>query len=112
MNETMTEKFFVKNIDCANCAAKIENGLRKLDGVDYVSLDFANQTLHVKTSDLDRIIEHVRKIEPDVELVPQRQKSSSEESVHQATDYSLKKEITVLTAAFLLFSVELLASFI
>jgi Cd2+/Zn2+-exporting ATPase len=107
MNKSMTEKYFVKNIDCANCATKIENGLRKLDGVDYVSLDFANQTLHVKTSDFDRIIEQVRKIEPDVELVPQRQQSSSEETIHQPTDYFLKKEVTVLTAAFLLFSVGL-----
>lgn len=107
MNKTMTEKYIVKNIDCANCAAKIENRLRKLDGVDYVSLDFANQTLHVKASDLNHIIELVKKIEPNVDLVPQRQQASSNETIHQPTDYGLKKEIAVLAAAFILFSVEL-----
>ncbi|MBW2367295.1 MAG: cadmium-translocating P-type ATPase [Deltaproteobacteria bacterium] len=107
MNKTMTEKYFVKNIDCANCAAKIENGLRKLAGVDFVSLNFATQTLHVKTSNLIQIIEHVKKIEPTVHLVPQHHQASSEEQIHQPTGYGLKKEITVLAAAFVLFSVEL-----
>ena len=56
MDTTETVKYTVKNLDCANCAAKIENGLKRLKGVDDVSLDFASQTLHVKTSDFDRLL--------------------------------------------------------
>jgi Cd2+/Zn2+-exporting ATPase len=105
MNTTTTEKYFIKNIDCANCAAKIENSLRKLDGVDYVSLDFANQTLHVKTANFERIIEHVRKIEPGVELLPLHRKTSVGEVNPQLKTYALKKEIAIPAAAFLLFCV-------
>ena len=51
-----TEKFNVKNLDCASCAAKIEKGLKAVDGVDEAVLDFANLTLHVKARDIKRII--------------------------------------------------------
>ena len=70
MAEIKTEIFNVKNIDCASCAAKIENGLKSLDGINDAVLDFANLTLHVKAEDVNRIVEEVRKIEPDVELIP------------------------------------------
>lgn len=45
MSAVMTQKYTIRNLDCPNCAAKIENSLRKLDSVEYVSLDFANQVL-------------------------------------------------------------------
>ncbi len=47
MAEIRTEKFSVKNLDCASCAAKIENGLKAVAGIDDAVLDFANLTLHV-----------------------------------------------------------------
>jgi len=109
MNPIKTEKYTVKNLDCANCAAKIESGLRKLAGVEDVSVDFAGQTLHVKGSGFDRIPEHVRKIEPDVELVPHHPYAAYEAADHQPTEYSLKRELTVLSAAFILFCVGLLS---
>ena len=67
MAEIKTEIFNVKNIDCPSCAAKIENGLKAVDGVNDAVLDFASLTLHVKARDITRIIEEVRKIEHEVE---------------------------------------------
>ena len=61
MAEIKTERFSVKNIDCASCAAKIENGLKAVDGVNDAVLDFANLTLHVKAKDITRILEEVHK---------------------------------------------------
>jgi Zn2+/Cd2+-exporting ATPase len=103
MNTPTMEKYFIKNIDCANCAAKIENSLRKVEGVDYVSLDFANQTLHIKTSNFERIIEHVRKIEPGVELVPLSRHVLSSGADPQPATWAVKQEIAVIATAFLLF---------
>jgi Cd2+/Zn2+-exporting ATPase len=70
MAEIKTEIFNVNNVDCPSCAAKIENGLNALDGIDDAVFDFANLTLHVKSDDIKRIIDEVRRIEPEVELVP------------------------------------------
>ena len=52
MAEIKTEIFNVKNIDCPSCAAKIENGLKAVDGVNDAVLDFASLTLHVKARDI------------------------------------------------------------
>ena len=98
MNETMTEKYIVKNIDCANCAAKIENGLKKLGGVDYVSLDFANQTLHVKTSDLDRIIEHKTSLPQRISTFPvYKMRSGQTEKNRPRPGRNLRTQISGLT---------------
>ena len=67
MTEIKTEIFNVKNIDCATCAAKIENGLKAVNGVNDAVLDFASLTLHVKAKDIARIVEEVRKF--DLEYV-------------------------------------------
>ena len=76
MAEISTERFSVKNLDCASCAAKIENGLRTVEGVDEAVVDFASLTLYVKARDIARIVEEVRKIEPEVELVPKSEKTA------------------------------------
>jgi Cd2+/Zn2+-exporting ATPase len=70
MTEIPMKRFSVKNLDCASCAAKIENGLKKVEGVDDAVIDFASLTLHVRARDIERIVEEVRKLEPEVEIVP------------------------------------------
>ena len=52
------------------CAARIEQGLKAVDGVEDAVLDFAAMTLHVKARGLERIPDAVRDIEPGVEVVP------------------------------------------
>ena len=71
MSAEITEKFHVKNLDWASCAAKIERGLEKVEGVDDVTVDFANLMLHMRTNDIQRIIKEVRRIEPNVVLIPE-----------------------------------------
>ena len=77
MSAEIAEKFYVKNLDCASCAAKIERGLKKVAGVDDVTVDFATLMLHVRTNDIQRIIKEVRQIEPNVELIPESKIAAS-----------------------------------
>ena len=35
----MKKVFVMENLDCANCAAKMEDAVRKIPGVNYVSID-------------------------------------------------------------------------
>jgi Cd2+/Zn2+-exporting ATPase len=56
MAQFTPEKFYLKNLDCANCAGKIERGLNKIEGVNQASIDFANLILNVQTVDLKRVI--------------------------------------------------------
>lgn len=110
MENLQTERYYVKNIDCANCATKIENGLKAMEGVDYVSFDFANQTLHVKALDLSQIVNLVHDIEPDVELIPNEERDKASETARPETPFDSRRDVLVLSTAFFLFVLELFFS--
>ncbi|ASS37721.1 cation transporter [Mogibacterium pumilum] len=65
------KKKFKCEIDCANCAAKVEDAIKKLDGVEDAKLNFMMQKLTLIADDdrfdeiLDEAIKTGRKIEPD-----------------------------------------------
>lgn len=68
------KKFNLKNLDCANCAAKIEENVAKIDGVNSVSVNFFTTTMKIDFDEnrSEEIIENIRKIikkfEPDTVL--------------------------------------------
>ena len=71
----MIQKVYtVDNLDCANCAAKMEDAIKKLDGVEDASVSFMLQklTLIADEARIPEIIEAAakicRKIEPDCEI--------------------------------------------
>ena len=43
----MKKKYTIQNIDCANCALKIEDALKRVEGVQDVSLNFLTERLTV-----------------------------------------------------------------
>ena len=71
----MRKSFKLDEIDCANCARKLQDELAKLDGVDAVSVNFMTQKLTLSAADerfddvLGRVIALAAKIEPDCEIV-------------------------------------------
>jgi len=66
------EKYTLKNIDCASCAAKIENGVRKLEDVKFVSVNFAHSTMTIDTDNFEEVRKRIRQIEPEVEVESDR----------------------------------------
>ena len=64
----------LEGLCCANCAAKIEDEVKKLNGVEHASLSFMTQrlTMEVEEERVDEIIEAARKtankIEPEAEF--------------------------------------------
>lgn len=72
---TLKKKLVLDGLDCANCALKIENGVKKLDGISSCSVNFMNKTL---TMELDaardeEITAEARKkvleLEPDIRIL-------------------------------------------
>ena len=57
-------KFKIKGIDCANCAAKMEEQISKLPGVNSASISFMAQklTLDADEDKLDKILKQAEKI--------------------------------------------------
>ena len=64
----------LEGLCCANCAAKIEEGVKKLDGVNSASLSFMTQRLIMEVEDgrEDELVEATRavaaKVEPEAEF--------------------------------------------
>ena len=65
------KKKFKCEIDCANCAAKVEEAVRKIDGVTDVKVNFMMQKFTLEADDdrFDEILAEAvktgKKIEPD-----------------------------------------------
>lgn len=65
----------MRDLDCAHCAAKMEDAIRKLDGVQSVSVNFLSQKLTLEAEDarFDEVIKEAakvcRRIEPDCEIL-------------------------------------------
>lgn len=68
----MKKTFKLDGLECANCAAKIENAVRKLDGVNSATVNFMTTKMTIDGDDnnFDDIVKAanniVKKFEPDV----------------------------------------------
>ena len=71
----MKKTFKLIDLDCANCAAKMEDAIRRIDGVTAVTVNFMTQklTLEAEDSRFDAILKEAvrvcKKIEPDCQIV-------------------------------------------
>ena len=71
----MKKVFKLEDLDCANCAAKMERAIAKIDGVDSVSISFMAQRMAIEADEarFDEIMERVakacKKVEPDCWIV-------------------------------------------
>lgn len=71
----MKKRFNLQDLDCANCAAKMETAISKLDGVKDVTVSFMAQklTIEAEEKDFDRImpevVKAIKKVEPDCEVL-------------------------------------------
>jgi len=70
------KKYQLKNIDCASCAVKIEEGLSKLEEVKFVNVNFANSTMIIDTNDIEKVKQKIKELEPEVEVEEPIQKKS------------------------------------
>ena len=68
----MKKTFKLVDLDCANCAQKMENAINKLPGVT-ATVSFMAQKLTIEADDGDSIMKDVvkcvRKVEPDCQIV-------------------------------------------
>lgn len=67
----MKKVFKLEDLDCANCAAKMERNILKIQGVISASVSFMNQKMTIEAEDdqFDAVMEEVvrvcKKVEPD-----------------------------------------------
>lgn len=71
----MKKVYRLEDLDCANCAAKMERRIAAIDGVDSVSVNFLTQRMAIDADDsrfdeiMDEVVRVCRKVEPDCRIV-------------------------------------------
>ena len=71
----MKKVYKLEDLDCANCAAKMERAISKIEGVQSASVSFLMQRLAVEADEarfeeiMERVEKVCRRIEPDCRIV-------------------------------------------
>lgn len=71
----MKKVFKLEDLDCANCALKMENAIKKIDGVNDASVSFIAQKLTIDADDaafddiIKKVVKTIRKVEPDCTVI-------------------------------------------
>ena len=69
-----TKIYMLENLGCAHCAAKMEEKIGEISGIEQVSLTFATKQLRITAEEPDKYLEEIRKIctsiESQVQVVP------------------------------------------
>ena len=71
----MKKTYELEELDCAHCAAKMEDAIRKIDGVISANISFMTQklTLEAADEDFDKVLKAaqkaIKKIEPDCKII-------------------------------------------
>lgn len=71
----MKKKFKLEDLDCANCAAKMEAAIKKIEGVNDASVSFLAQKMTIDASDekfgdiMKEVVAVCAKVEPDCKIL-------------------------------------------
>lgn len=71
----MKKRFKMQDLDCANCAAKMEEAIKKIDGVKDANVSFMTQKLTVEAEEekfedvMAQIVKVCKKVEPDCTIL-------------------------------------------
>lgn len=71
----MKKKFKLEDLDCANCAAKMEEAIKRIEGVNDANVSFLAQKMTIDAQDdkFDEIMKEVvracAKVEPDCRIL-------------------------------------------
>lgn len=71
----MKKIYKLEDLDCANCAAKMERSVQKIDGVNSVSVSFMTQRMTIDADDnrfdeiMNEVVKVCRKVEPDCRII-------------------------------------------
>lgn len=71
----MTKVFRLKDLDCPNCAAKMEQAVKKIDAVNHATVNFLTQKMMIDAEDtqfdtvMQQVVKVCKKIEPDCKII-------------------------------------------
>ena len=70
----MKKSFVLEDLDCSNCARKMEEAIAKIDGVASVNVSFISQKMTIEADDtvfddiMKKVVKTIKKVEPDCKV--------------------------------------------
>lgn len=68
------QQFHLDNLDCPNCAAKLESTLRKSQGIAHAQINFTTSTLLTDCANMQKLQDIIAQVEPQVRISRQEDK--------------------------------------
>ena len=67
----MKKMYMLEDLDCANCAAKMEEAISKIDGVTYARVSYLAQKLTLEADDARyaEVVKPCKRVEPDCRIL-------------------------------------------
>ncbi len=71
----MKKTFIIEDLECAHCAAKMEEAVKNIDGVISATVNFIKSNITVEAADdvfdsvMKQAVKECKKIEPDAQIV-------------------------------------------
>ncbi len=71
----MKKKFKLEDLDCANCAAKMEEAIKKIKGINDANVSFMTQKMTIDAQDenfgeiMKEVVKVCAKVEPDCRIL-------------------------------------------
>jgi Cd2+/Zn2+-exporting ATPase len=109
-NNSSQKEFELEGLNCSNCALKIEDEVKQLEGMEEVEFNFATSTLKVaaEESRLEKIEEELQqisdRIEPGVKVKNKGEKESEIKSNTSLKDYLWQKKEIFIGSIFFVFA--------
>lgn len=97
-------RYKLVGLDCASCAAKLEQELRRVKGLEEATVNFAAQSLEVSPEMLPAARDVIARLEPEIRLIEPARDASSEEKEEAARSLYLIVAATLLLGTGFIFN--------
>lgn len=111
-NANKNHEFILENLDCANCAAKIENKIQNIPGVSEAFVNFTTKKLSLglqSQEDYERVVQEskdiIKKLEPDVVVraLDKEVAKENKRSAEKEDNEDIKEKFIQFAVALILF---------
>ncbi len=100
-NKKSTKKYTITGLDCAQCAANLENEIRSIPGLTTINVNFVTKSIEFDTEYEKEVKRVIEKTEPDAKLQTKKSEGAKKKSILRRTETFILVSIALFISGFL-----------